>query len=161
MKNKKAFTLVELLLGITIVAILSGLVIVVINPEKLKKKVRDAQRKKDLEIVALALEQYYADNNGYPNIDYSSMAATLSPSSGTTYLKNTPNDPMNGVTGYGYSYCYRTDTVNGSQNFVMCALQEASTIDQNSQDLYLANCDTTPPAQNDATLGRYCISNPL
>jgi hypothetical protein len=84
------------------------------------------------------------------------MSSTLSPVSGTTYLKNTPNDPK-----AGYSYCYRADTVNGSQNFVMCALQEASTIDQDSQDLYLANCDTTPAAQSSATLGRYCISNPL
>ncbi len=67
-KNNKinGFTLVELLIAISLIAILSGVLFSVINPLSIQKKTRDAQRKADLTKIMVALESYFADNRSYP-----------------------------------------------------------------------------------------------
>lgn len=63
---KKGFTLVELLIVITIIGILAGLSLVSYNGTQ--GKARDATRKSDLRDLQKALQSYYADNNStYPN----------------------------------------------------------------------------------------------
>ena len=152
----KGFTLVELLITISLVSIFSVFIISVINPVRLRMRVRDAQRKKDLEIISLGLEQYYADHNAYPNTNFSGLAAILSPLSGTTYLKTTPNDPLGQPAN---SYCYTPS--GGTQNFVMCSILESDIVDNISADLLTPFCVTTPDADTSATLGRHCVTNPL
>jgi len=63
---KKAFTLVELLIVIALIAILSVAVLATINPIEQTNKARDAAMKNDAAEVLSALERYYASQNEYP-----------------------------------------------------------------------------------------------
>lgn len=158
-KPLKGFTLVELLLVVLILGILVSLSLVIINPDRLRARVRDSQRKKDLEVISLALEQYYADHNAYPNTDMSGLISVLGGNGGPTYIKSTPTDPTS-----GYSYCYQAHQLN-QQNFVLCSVLETDTVDHPSPDALMGACTLSPdplaagPVGD--SLGQYCITNPL
>jgi len=61
---KRGFTLVELLVSATIIALLAG--IGVASFSALSKQSRDSRRKADLENLRSALELYRSDNDYYP-----------------------------------------------------------------------------------------------
>jgi len=63
---KKAFTLVELLIVIALIAILSVAVLATINPIEQTNKARDAKFKNDAAEVLSAYERYFASLNDYP-----------------------------------------------------------------------------------------------
>jgi len=63
---KKAFTLVELLIVITLIAILSVAVLATLNPIEQTNKARDAGFKNDAAEVLGAYDRYYASQNSYP-----------------------------------------------------------------------------------------------
>ena len=144
--NKKtlpfsSFTLVELLIVVSILGILSGLVISVINPARLQKGARDANRRKDLAVVAETLEQYYADWNRYPvTSDYSAATFFLT---NNGYISTAPTDPKD------FSYCY-TST---GQTFVLCAAFEKDPAETNG----VTPCMTLPSGST----GIYCFPNPF
>jgi prepilin-type N-terminal cleavage/methylation domain-containing protein len=64
--SKKAFTLLEILLVVGIIAILAGIVIVAINPSKQIATVRNTQRQSDIKQINSALQQYFIDHGSYP-----------------------------------------------------------------------------------------------
>jgi len=64
MSDKKAFTLIELLIVIAIIVILVGLGTASIR--KARIRARDAQRKSDLRTIQSALEVYYNAHGHYP-----------------------------------------------------------------------------------------------
>ncbi len=64
-KAQSGFTIIELLIVIAIIAILAGLVLN--NFQGAQAKARDTQRVTDLNNIHTKLEEYYGDNNGYPN----------------------------------------------------------------------------------------------
>lgn len=66
-KKNKGFTLVELLVVISIIGILSTFAIVSLNSAR--EKARDALRKGDMAQLRTALNLYYDDNNMYPVCD--------------------------------------------------------------------------------------------
>ena len=104
--NKKAFTLIELLLVIVILGILAALISG--NFITSLKKGRDAKRKGDLEQTQRALEMYYEDKKAYPLTAALVFGTPLSdPVSGKVYMQKVPNDP---VSGKNYEYLSGTGT---------------------------------------------------
>jgi len=69
MPAKKGFTLIELLVVLAIVAILSVVVILTLNPAELLKQARDSNRLSDLSTMKSAISLYLADVTS-PNILY-------------------------------------------------------------------------------------------
>jgi len=65
LKNK-GFTLIELIIVITIIAILGATIISFINPFEIQKNSRDSIRVSNLNSIAQALELYFAQNKSYP-----------------------------------------------------------------------------------------------
>lgn len=76
LSKQKAFTLVELLIVIGILAILGTAAVIVINPAELMKQTRDATRVADLQTLNKALALYEAEGNtsfGTANMVYLSL----------------------------------------------------------------------------------------
>jgi prepilin-type N-terminal cleavage/methylation domain-containing protein len=61
---KKGFTLVELLVSISIIGVLTA--ILMMNLVGARERSRDAQKIQDLNSLKNALRMYYNDNNAYP-----------------------------------------------------------------------------------------------
>jgi type IV pilus assembly protein PilA len=132
MKTKKGFTLIEILLVVAAIAILAGIVILAINPNKQLGETRNAQRRADVNTILNAVYQYSIDNNGtLPTIPTAACAlvatneackltATGTCSTGVAlsvlttdekYLTSIPIDPtVSSTNGTGY---YITKSANG------------------------------------------------
>jgi prepilin-type N-terminal cleavage/methylation domain-containing protein len=113
-KINKGFTLVELLIAVSLIAILTGVMLAVLNPRGIQAKARDAQRVSDLAKVKVALENYYADNRAYPLslLIWKPVPSLNTPSAlDSKYINKLPEDPKKtssvvcsvaGWRGYGY-----------------------------------------------------------
>ena len=112
--NKKGFTLIELMVAITIIAILSTIGYVTYSHAQLAA--RDARRKNDLRSVAEALTIYYQTHtNQYPPTSgnfFSSSGILVTQSD----INQMPTDPSGGT------YHYWVDGTNTS--YVLCAQLE-------------------------------------
>ena len=65
--NAKGFTLIEILLSITLMGMMATTVIVALNPAKQLSNARNAQRKSDIVNILAALNQYVIEHAGtYP-----------------------------------------------------------------------------------------------
>lgn len=101
MLKKLGFTLIEMLIVISIISII--LSITAVTYTQVSKQSRDARRKTDLEQLRGALEQFRATNNYYI------AGNTISALSGNPgliqpikYIESIPADPKVGVTPYDY-----------------------------------------------------------
>lgn len=151
---KKGFTLVELLIVISILGILATIAITSFRSAQFRG--RDAERKSDLKQISSALELYYSDYGKYPNAASGEIAGCPSTTgdacawgSGsftdtkTTYMKVIPKDPSK-----DFSYLYRVDSTN--QKFQLFAHLE------NTQDINLITlsnifCGGTTPCNFSVT----------
>lgn len=64
--SQKGFTLIEVLLVVAIIAILAGIVILAINPNKQLGSSKDAQRRSDVTTILNAVYQYSLDTGSLP-----------------------------------------------------------------------------------------------
>lgn len=104
----KGFTLIEILVSISILAILFGVVLTSLST--LQRNSRDAQRVTDLRKIQAALAQYYADQGFYPtSINFGGTYSLTNntgnpnvPSPVKTYLNRVPADPYSTTNQYWY-----------------------------------------------------------
>ncbi len=74
---KRAFTLIELLITISIIAIVSGIVFVALNPAKMMNEARASRVATDLVNIGKAIDLYAVDNQGYKPTILSSSSVML------------------------------------------------------------------------------------
>lgn len=116
--NKKGFTLIELIISITIIGVITALVTV--NFASTSKRARDSRRMADLEKIRLSLEMAKQVLGTYP----ASLSAIV-----PAYLQQTPVDPKNPASTYYYDpqpgfykyFLYATMEDMGSTNIAPMA----------------------------------------
>lgn len=111
---KKGFTLIEILVVLSLIGILVGFSLVAFQGSR--ASARDARRKADLEQIRAALEIYRSDNNTYP-----ANLSSLSPPA-ANYIAEIPTDPASPT----YTYAYGNATVS---NYNLCAFLETASAD--------------------------------
>jgi len=97
MNKKKGFSLTELLIVMAIIAIMVAIFTGAINPIAQINKVNDSRRKKDLNRIKISFEDYYNDNNCYPNqmvIDQLMTASNCGEDMFAPWLRDWPCDPV-------------------------------------------------------------------
>ncbi len=102
LKNQRlhAFTLIELLIVVAIIAILAAIAVPNFLEAQTRSKVSRA--KADMRTIATGLESYYVDNNHYPP-SYDPDGTTINPrirrliplTTPISYLSSVPTDPFN------------------------------------------------------------------
>lgn len=117
LRNSKGFTLLEILLVVAAIAVLAGIVILAINPNKQLGDTRNAQRRTDVNTILNAVYQYTIDNNGILPTAITTTATEICATGGTCtglidvavltasekYLVSIPNEPQKtNVNGAGY-----------------------------------------------------------
>ena len=115
-KYKRGFTLIELVIVVSVIAVLSGVSIFAMREARTSG--RNAKRQADLAQIASGLELYKADCNFYPN----ALPAVNDPLSGDTdpctlpatnvYIQAMPSDPD----GSAYVYTPRPVDCHTSDN---------------------------------------------
>ena len=117
--NHKAFTLIEILVVITIIGILAGMIIVNMNSARVKSY--DRQRKADLDSVQLAVEGYASKHEGKYPLTFSPGQPEIFLNSNTTnwvpdivpdYISVLPKDPQSSSGNPQYVYLYASDGAN-------------------------------------------------
>jgi type IV pilus assembly protein PilA len=89
LKNKKGFTLIEVLIVLTIVTMLAAVVIIAVNPARQFAQARNTQRWAGINSILNAIHQNAIDNNG--NFDFDDCGASSFPSSATNVGDNNPD----------------------------------------------------------------------
>jgi prepilin-type N-terminal cleavage/methylation domain-containing protein len=116
MKKKNGFTFIEILVVVTVIALLTT--VAAVSYVAVNKRSRDAKRLGDLEQVRAALELCRTDAGSYPASISSGVVCNSN-----TYLATLPVDPKNGQSGgsftYGYTYNRLTTTT-----YQLCAYLE-------------------------------------
>jgi prepilin-type N-terminal cleavage/methylation domain-containing protein len=145
MKKLKSFTLIELLIVITIIGILA--VALVPRISQGPARARDVQRKADLQQVATAMELYYADHGEYPNSgvpSYNCIGESDWIDSAIGDYMEVPTDPNSGntyCTGENYYY-YRafpySDSGSTANSYIIVAQMENGATTDNFY------CSSTP-----------------
>lgn len=136
--KKNGFTLLEILVVISIIGILVALGTAAYSTAQ--KKGRDARRKADIKALQNGFEQYYSKNGDYPTTELEAADVTIFPA-------GIPEDPKN-VSPNVYTINLAVDS------YCVCSLLESST----------ANSSALPTAGNETTCNYgagtyYCLSN--
>ncbi len=89
-QSQSGFTLIELIVVVTIIGILAA--VAISNVKWAQTKAREAALHHDLFEFRKAIDDYYADKQKYPESLHALMAEH--------YLRNIPNDPITGKPGW-------------------------------------------------------------
>jgi prepilin-type N-terminal cleavage/methylation domain-containing protein len=173
--QNKGFTLVELLIAVTILAILSSIGLVTYSSAQVSG--RDSRRKQDLHSIATALSFYYENHlpHVYPHEDGGPYTSSNNPTGPWIpeltgqYLDNVPRDPSKDTgtvqtssSAWGYEYlAYSTCRSGGPQSAnthwfkLMANLENGNDKDINYNDGN--DCDPGGSADCGSNNHLYCI----
>jgi general secretion pathway protein G len=124
-RTNKGFTLIELIVVISIIGVLASLLMT--NFMQVREKTRDGVRKSDLQQIRLALESYRLDEGHYPPASEGLYTTTcdgfnsLQGDEGTEYMKDIPCDPKIPDKTYLYT---PTDTSSRPLGYTLMACAE-------------------------------------
>lgn len=113
---KRGFTLFELLLVVTIIAMLSVLGAVSVSAQR--KKASDAKRRTDIHELQVAVEGYYGDHGRYPDQLPAAGQPLISVDGQTVYLRSVPKDPKNVAPNL---YVYNATPSGQAATYDVCA----------------------------------------
>ena len=94
-KNKEGFTIIELIVVLSIISLMSSIVLSAVNQYTIKS--RDVRRTADIQQLQKALLMYYADHGEFPSFsgwafsgdaNWTNLGIALA-----SYMKNPPQDP--------------------------------------------------------------------
>lgn len=113
-KSSNSFTLIELLIVLSIIGVL--VLLGFSNYLNSVKAGHDARRKSDLKNIQNALEVYYEDNQAYPTtLTFgTSLCHPTGGCSAAQYMQVVPRDP------YGANYIYLTDATGSYYQLYSC-----------------------------------------
>lgn len=126
---RRGFTLIELVVVISILAILSG--VLVPRVKNHMKAANDARRVADIKRIRNAVEQYYMDKGAYPEArtnssfggwDVSCDGGFIDVLVETGYLESMPHDPIEDATFHYRYYVYNQGAYScdgGSKYYVL------------------------------------------
>ncbi len=140
-KKNRGFSLLELLVVISIIGILVSISAVAFNVAQ--RSGRDARRREDVKAMQSAFEQYMAENGTYEACD---TMAEYDSGSGALMPGGLPTDPRN--TG---SYVYNTSDGCDATSYCICAYLESGTGNANAPTA--ATCDYAAGGDY------YCLTN--
>lgn len=109
--SPRGFTLVELTISLSLIALLAGLLVVLINPPQMRKKGRDVVRLVDFGTLLQAVESYTVDHGEPPDLENTLRRSDQPVAAGeapqladgrgwlgvdlSAYLAKLPTDPVN------------------------------------------------------------------
>lgn len=146
--NKAGFTLIELMVAISVIAIMAAIGLVAYS--RVQANARDARRRQDVEAIVQALQVYGQNNNGLLPAGVTAgyvqtrLATTLVPG----YMNSLPEDPQ--CTTAGSVPCYYYGLDSGGTKFGIFARME------NAPSNAKTTC--TNNAITDNTNYNYCYS---
>lgn len=145
-RNKKTgFTLVELMISISIIAILS--VVLSISFSRAQKSGRDQRRIEDLKAIQSAAEQMILLSGTYPvSLNSYKITSPAWTAGGQTVLEKFPVDPKYSSTNVGATY---TASSIGATGYCVCVHLESG----EGNAAGLTTCDFTNKA------GYFCVKN--
>jgi len=146
METKSGFTLIEILIVVTILAILGTLTFSMFTSAR--ERSRNGRRKADLETIRSALEMYRTDLDVYPT-----TVDLLEPN----YIKELPKDPQTGEDPLNPDVSYRYYRYPSGTDYCLGAYLEGSEGDLSSLDCTLtSNCVLVDPIKP----CNYSVENP-
>jgi type II secretion system protein G len=159
---KKGFTLLELLVVISIIMVLT--VSGVAAYSSVSKNSRDARRKSDIEQLRQALEMFRSDQGYYPSVNTGALATAnnLNTGNATTglYPNYSPSIPVDPRFSTSNPYLYRATNLSNAQYYGYClctVLEAASAVNNNCGSLTPA---VGTPGGAPANTFYYCVRSP-
>ena len=117
------FTLIEMLVVISIIGILA--VLVAANLNSARGRARDAERKSDIKNIETAMRLYYNDYGSYPSTNSLPWASKWSNGS-IVYMETLPQDPLSPNQKYQYKAGTAADNYTTKDNYTLVACLENS-----------------------------------
>jgi len=135
LKNNFAFTLIELLIAVSVMLILTAVTIMLLNPTKLRSNANETKSLSELGTVTNALEFYYNDKHSYPTDINDSTNGLVA----QEYL--TDEDLLKDEAGDSYCYLTRGDTPSSYKICTKSNKENANTVLLERQNLTKSTSD--------------------